>query len=40
MRARARKDPKVAEVTDLYRDGEPREDSLDHPANVALPDLR
>jgi hypothetical protein len=38
--ARAQKDPKVAELTDLYRDGEPREGSLERPANVALPYLR
>ena len=39
MKAKARRDPKVTELTDLYWDGKPREGSLGRAANVALPDL-
>jgi hypothetical protein len=37
--AKARKDPKLAELTDLYWDGEQIERLLDHAASVALPYL-
>ena len=37
--AKARKVPKVAELTDLYWDGESKDCSLDHTASVALPYL-
>ena len=40
MKAKVRRDPKVAELTDLYWDGKPLGDSLDRAANVAVPDLR
>ena len=40
MKAKVRRDPKVAELTDLYRDDKPFEGSLDRTANVAVPDLR
>jgi hypothetical protein len=32
--------PKLAEPTDLYRDGDPEESSLNYAASVALPCLR
>jgi len=37
--ARLRRDAKISELTDLYRDGAPREAALYRPANVALPHL-
>jgi len=35
--AKARKVPKVAELTDLYWDGESKDCSLDHTASLAVP---
>jgi len=35
-----RRDPKVAEVIDLYCDGGPKDRSLDQGASLALPHLR
>ena len=40
VKAKARRDPKVAEPTDLYRDDKELDGSLDGTANVAVPDLR
>ena len=40
MKAKVRRDPKVAELTDLYWDDKPRDGSLGRAANVALPYLR
>jgi hypothetical protein len=39
-RAIARREPRLAELIDLYCDGEPKDRSLDQGASVALPHLR
>jgi hypothetical protein len=40
MSTKVKRDPKVAELTDLYWDGKARDGSLGRAANVALPYLR
>jgi hypothetical protein len=40
VKAKVRRDPKVAELTDLYGDDKLLGGSLDRAANVAVPDLR